>query len=348
MAKRSAFREWFNAIVFAVITVILIRSFLFEAYTIPTPSMEKSLLVGDFVVVTKIAYGPRLPRTPLTIPFTHQNIPFTERNSFLRWIKLPYYRLRGYAEVSRNDIVVFNYPMDTEFPVDHRQHYVKRCVALPGDTFEIKDREIYINHKNVEVPKEIQFNYHVKVKEDINADSLADLGITEGGKISRSGDYSLTLSSENAEKIRGMKNIEKMEVFTEKKKLFMDYIFPQSEKYPWNADNYGPLVIPKIGDSVEINITNLPLYSRIISVYEKNELGLLNDSIFINGKPAKYYKFKMNYYFVMGDNRHNSADSRFWGFVPEDHIIGKASLIILSIDKKHHKFRWDRFFKWVK
>jgi len=349
MAKRSGFKEWLNAIFFAVITVMLIRAFLFEAYTIPSPSMEKSLLVGDFVLVSKLTYGPRTSFTPLSIPFVHQKIPFTNKNAFLDWIKIPYYRLPGYSEVKRNDILVFNYPMEDEFPVDQRTHYVKRCVALPGDTFEIRKGQIYINNKLVDDPAEVQYNYHVKVsKGELNVDSLSALGIAEGGQISTKGDYSLSLTKDNISKIRSIKNVELIEVFAEKPETGMDFIFPGSDKFKWNIDNFGPVIIPKKGDSVALSAKNIPLYRRIIQSYEKNNLSVPRDSIFINGKPAHSYSFKMNYYFVMGDNRHNSADSRFWGFLPEDHIVGKAVLTVLSIDKKAKKVRHNRWFKWIK
>jgi signal peptidase I len=346
--KKSASREWFGAVIFAVITVVLIRSFLFEAYTIPSPSMEKSLLVGDFVLVSKVTYGPRITFTPLSLPFIHQKIPFTDINAYLDWFKIPYYRIAGYSEIKRNDVLVFNYPREDEHPVDQKTHYVKRCVALAGDTFELRKGKIFINKAELPDPEQVQFNYHVKVnKGELNVDSLIKLGICEGGEISTKGDYSLSLSEQNAEKIKAIRNVEFVEVFQEKPGTSMDYIFPNSSTYDWNIDNFGPLVIPRKGDSVSITLKNIPIYRRIIQLYEKNELNILGSTIYINGKPSTSYTFKMNYYFTMGDNRHNSADSRFWGFVPEDHIVGKAVMIILSIDKKIRKVRWDRWFRWI-
>lgn len=324
-----------------------------EAFTIPTPSMEKTLLAGDFVLVSKINYGPRIPHTPLSFPFSHQKLPFSENaNSFLDWIKIPYSRIPGFSEIKNNDIVVFNYPMEDEYPVDQRTHYIKRCVAIAGDTFEVKNGAILINNKELEMPENLQFSYHVKsTATDINPKTLEKMGVSEGGKTSNRGDYSLMLTTGIAAKIKHLKDVSSVNILYEKQGVYNDYIFPNNKKMPWNIDNYGPLVIPKAGDTLTLDTINLSLYHRIISVYEKNDLQVKNDSIFINGKYATTYTFKMNYYFMMGDNRHNSADSRFWGFVPEDHIVGKAVFILLSLNKEadwKNKIRWERCFSSLK
>ncbi len=354
LKKRSTLREWINAVLFALITVILIRLLFFEAFTIPTTSMEKSMLAGDFIVVSKLNYGPRMPNTPISFPFSHQTMPFTtDVPSYVEWLKLPYCRFWGYSSVKRGDVVVFNYPMESERPVDQRTHYVKRCVAIAGDTFEIRGRVVYINGIAEQVPAGLQFEYHVKTttKDTISRDTLNAYGCTEGGPVSASGDYILTLTPEIADKLKRHKEIEEVEAMVLEKGHYQDFLFPQNPKFPWNRDFYGPLVIPKAGDSVKLSLDTLALYRRIIVDYEQNDLEIHYDTIFINGKQADYYKFKMNYYFMMGDNRHNSADSRFWGFVPEDHIVGKASLIIFSYNKELSfpgNIRWSRCFTWVR
>ncbi len=349
MKKKIIIKEWLQAILFALVTVVLVRAFLVEAFTIPTSSMEKTLNVGDFIFVSKLSYGPRVPITPLSFPFTHQNIPGTSLQSFLTWIQIPYFRLPGTSHIKHNDIIVFNYPMETPIPVDHRTHYVKRCIALPGDIFEIREGNVFINDSLIQSPKDSQRNYIVRSeKRGIDADTLAMLDITEGGMISGKGDYMFALTSSAADYFKKSADITEVKTYFEKKGAYSEYIFPHNINYPWNVDNFGQLKIPKANDSVEININTLPLYERIISIYENNKLEIKHDSVFVNEKAITHYTFKMNYYFMMGDNRHNSADSRFWGFVPEDHIVGKAVIVLFSVDKEKSffsMFKWNRFFK---
>lgn len=311
--------------------------------------MEKSLLTGDYILVSKLSYGPRLPYTLLSFPFAHQRLPFTENtNSYLDWIKIPYNRLSGAPDIEHNDVVVFNYPMEDEHPIDQRVYYIKRCVAIAGDTLEIKSGKVYINGEYNDVPEKLQFNYKVLTDTDtIDSDALTKLGITEGGKMHNKGEYWFTLNTENIEQLKQVAHVTSVEPLLEKKGSYSDYMFPENEHFLWNVDFFGPLYIPKSGDSVELNMESIPLYERIISVYEKNILRFSNDSIFINDKYSTQYTFKMDYFFMMGDNRHGSADSRFWGFVPEDHIVGKTVLVLLSIDKSEtgSNIRWDRWFK---
>jgi signal peptidase I len=313
--------------------------------------MEKSLLTGDYILVNKWSYGPRLPITLVSLPFAHQRMPFTEHTkSYLEWIQLPYKRLFGPPEVKHNDILVFNYPMEDEHPVDQRVYYIKRCVAIAGDSLQIKNGQVYINGEYNDVPERLQFNYKVVTdKDSIDSDALTKLGVREGGKMRNKGEYWFTLSAATVDSIKKVANILSVEPLIEKKESYSDYMFPENEHFLWNVDFFGPLYVPKAGDSVKLTIESLPLYSRIINVYEQNKLRVSGDSIFVNEQLSTSYTFKMNYFFMMGDNRHNSADSRFWGFLPEDHIVGKATVVLLSIDKSEFKsgIRWNRWFQKV-
>jgi len=346
-------REWLDAIIFAIIAATLIRMFLIEAFTIPTPSMEKSLLVGDYLFVSKISYGPKTPNTPLSFPFAHHTLPFSENTkSYLEWIKLPYYRLPGFSRIKNNDIVVFNYPMEDFRPVDKRENYIKRCVAIPGDTLQVINKKLFINSNEAEMPEKMQFTYDVKTDgSSFNPKVLKKLHITGGRRISNRGDYQFPLTSKAAEKIKKFVNIRKVKVNCDPKEFYADYIFPSDPIFQFNRDNFGPIVIPQKGNTINLTIKNLPIYKRLISIYEDNDLEVKGDKIYINGQEVTTYTFGMDYYFMMGDNRDESSDSRFWGFVPEDHIVGKAVLIWFSTDKDgtwFNKIRWNRLFTFIK
>ncbi len=351
MKNKSTIKEWIKAILLAFITIVVFRGCFLDVYTIPSASMEKTLLTGDFIVVSKISYGFRLPITPLSFPFAHQRLPFTESTkSYLDWINIPYTRLFGPPGIDRNDIVVFNFPIEDEFPVDQKTFYIKRCVAVAGDTIEVKEGQVYINGKYNDLPDKLEFTY--KVVSDtiyLNSDSLTKYGLVNGGNMRKDGEFWFTLNLDDLEKIKKVPRVISVEPFLEKKGHYNDYMFPANEHFLWNVDFYGPLYVPKKGDFVKLSVDSLPLYERIIKVYEKNELRVSNDSIFINNKYSTHYTFKMNYFFMMGDNRHNSADSRFWGFVPEDHIVGKTVGVLMSIDKadEGNHIRWNRWFKSV-
>lgn len=310
--------------------------------------MEKTLLPGDLIFVNKLAYGIRTPITPLTIPLTHQKMPFNEgEKSFSDRLKLPYYRFFS-AEVKRNDVVVFNYPMEDDFPVDHRSFYIKRCIALPGDTLLIKNKVIYIDDAVQDKIALTEFNYRVQTKKVFNQDSLMKYGITEGGRTAGLNEWDLTLTTAVKNKLDSSEQVLSVREVRLSKNSFADYIFPYKELYKWNVDYFGPLVIPKKGEKVRLDKNAIHLYQRIIEVYEANEFKQVDDVFIINGDTTNSYTFKMDYYFMMGDNRHNSSDSRFWGFVPEDHIVGKATTIVFSMDKNSHtqsKYRSNRFFK---
>ncbi len=379
---KSAIREWIDALIFAVIAATIIRTFFIEAYTIPTSSMEKSLLVGDYLFVSKINYGPRVPMTPLSFPFAHHTMPFTQNGkSYSELIKLPYWRLPGFQSIKRNDVVVFNYPMEDFRPVDKRENYIKRCVGLPGDSLEIKEMQLHVNGEIGDNPELMQYNHFVQTNGDVlSRRTLKKLDITEGEAVHANNHYRYPLTNKTLEKVKQLEVV--TNVFEEKQdKGKMDNsVFPNNHNhmdtshqvlkvrglgtYDWNIDNYGPIVVPKEGATVQLTKENLALYKRLIQIYEGNELKMDGDKILINGQEATEYTFKLNYYFMMGDNRHRSSDSRFWGFVPEDHIVGKAVFIWLSVQNDSRikndrrgffakmmsgdlDVRWRRIFKFV-
>ena len=383
--KKSTAREWIDAGVFAIVAATIIRTFVFEAYTIPTGSMEKTLLVNDFLFVSKLSYGPRLPNTPLAFPFVHHTLPITGTKSYLEWIKLPYKRLWR-EPVDRNDVVVFNYPVgDTVIgeyesnvnyydalrdqykgnreeilqrndimvrPVDKRENFIKRCVAIPGDTLQVKQAILYINGAVAYVPPASATFYSVQtngqaldedmLKQDFHVETDGERG--QYYPLPNAGSYLIDLTEEEAARMRKLPYIKS--VVKDIKEGINPVVFPNdTAHYKWSEDNYGPIWIPKKGVTIELTSENIAFYRRIISVYEGNSLEEKNGQFIINGLATKQYTFKMDYYWMMGDNRHNSQDSRFWGFVPEDHVVGRAALIWFSWD---HGPRWNRLFKSIK
>lgn len=439
--KKTPTKEWADAIVFAVVAASIIRTYFLEAFVIPTSSMEKSLLIGDYLFVSKLNYGAKIPQTPLAIPFAHHSIPGTTAKSYLEWISLPYYRLPGIESIKRNDVVVFNYPdgdtvvvdeqnkgygqilreyaffkpkivdiangnplkSEEQYraigrkllhqtrdvivrPVDKRENYIKRCVGIAGDTLEVRAGALYINGEMAFLPPHMQYNYKVETTTKANpkilkerfgvsyADSENMLNANNSGSINipltldahkditsnfpilKSANIDLNKPDEIRFGIDFQLKMIAPQMADQIEQRLLEIgqpdptftIFPNDPQYNWTEDYFGPFVIPAAGATVELTTKNLPLYKRIITAYEGNQLAVKDGTIFINNEPATSYTFKMNYYFMMGDNRHNSADSRFWGVVPEDHIVGKPLFIWLSLDEDlgwtEGKIRWDRIF----
>lgn len=400
--KNSVWIEWLDALIFAVVAVTVINIFLFQNYKIPTPSMEKSLLVGDHLYVSKVAYGPRVPATPLSFPFTANTMPLIGGKSYLEWIKVPYKRLAGFGEVKNNDAVVFNFPAgDTvvvrypersyysivrdyalqikqgdirfgrpeltweeymvkgrkqvweEFeivyrPVDRRDNYIKRCVAIPGDTLLIDNGILYINSEPVKVFDGVQHK-HIAVTNGtpINPKAFERLGVARADQVQTGNTYVIPLTDENAERLRSFTNVLSVTKYQYNTDEYNHQIFPHDTGYAWSLDNFGPLWMPYPGATIDLNLQNLPLYRSIIERYEGKQLEVRDGQIYIEGSPATEYTFEMGYYFMIGDNRHSSSDCRYWGYVPEDHILGKPSFIWLSLDKDKRflgKIRWKRMF----
>jgi len=349
--KKSATREWADAIVFAVVAATLIRTFLIEAYMIPSGSMERSLLTGDFLFVSKINYGPRLPMTPVAFPFAHHTMPVTGTKAYWDGFQMDYRRLPGLQKIKRNDVVVFNYPMEADAPynrpVDKRENYIKRAIGMPGDTIAIVDAQVYVNGKKGVTPVEGQLMYEVTTDgTDINRDRINDMRI-EGGQTNQPNQYIFYLTPSLASTIKGWANVKEIKpiILPKNTPEPTQDIFPQGSD--WNHDNYGPIIVPHQGWTVQLDEESASFYERAITIYEGNTFEKKDGSYYINGDKADHYTFKMNYYWMMGDNRHNSLDSRFWGFVPEDHIVGKALFVWLSLDDKGSfldKIRWNRIF----
>ena len=405
--------SWVDAIVFALVAVYFINLFFFQNYVIPSSSLEKSLLTGDYLFVSKVSYGPRIPETPLTMPLTQHTMPLFECKSYIEWPHWDYRRVKGLGKVQLNDIVVFNFPagdticsapqyqaydfyqmcyqigyqlypqrpnpdsltqeqlpiyfnaiyqagrqaiehnpgeyglIDTR-PTDRRENYVKRCVGLPGQTLQIKDRVIYINGKANKEPDNVQYTYKVKLKQRLDDDLMKDLGITMEDLMSLNTQGYMPLTNHAVEELKKLTDIvESVELNKDANELD---IYPLNGNMHWTRDNYGPIWIPKKGESIDLTLKNLPIYERPIRTYEGNKLEVKDGKIYINDKETTKYTFKLDYYWMQGDNRHNSLDSRYWGFVPEDHIVGKPIFIWWSSDPDRGGFsgiRWNRLFRLV-
>ena len=356
-----------SSLLFAIVVATFVHTYFIQPFTIPTSSLEKSLLVGDFLFVSKVNYGARTPMTTVALPMVHDTIPLTKKKSYLNWPQLPYFRLPGFQTVERNDIVVFNWPVDTVYkfrdqsglrvdkPIDKKSNYVKRCVGVPGDQLEIKDGIVFVNGKELILPERAkpQFSYKVALDGKTTIDFeylLKDMDVTDGAGFmnaeKRDTLFIAALTAANAERLKHVPGITGVQKIISKE--VEPGIFPHINK--WNRDNFGPIYIPQQGKTVALNVETLPFYKAIISDYEKNDLKVTGNEIRINGKIATSYTFQQNYYWMMGDNRHNSEDSRYWGYVPENHIVGKPIFIWMSYDsngKGLQKIRWDRLFTTV-
>jgi signal peptidase I len=391
--RNKAYRavmEWVEAIVFALVVASLIHIFVFQMYVIPTPSMEKSLLVGDYLYVSKLTYGPKMPNTPLSMPLVHNTMPLSPTTkSYSEAIKWNYKRLAGLKPVKRDDVVVFNFPagdtvlleyqnvtyydilkeyqlrwgeragrerLNSEFtvvarPVDKRENYVKRCVGLPGDSIQVVASQLYVNGEPQKSIPGIEQNYYVATSAPFSGQALRSMGISHSdiAYSQATGEYRLPLTKANLEQMSAMKNV----LHVERMEGYGGFaIFPNDSRFSWTESDFGPLWIPAKGATIALTLENLPLYRRIIEVYEAHSLDVTDEVIYIDGEPVTSYTFSMDYYWMMGDNRQNSADSRFWGFVPEDHIVGKASFVWLSLDKERGwfdgKIRWNKMFRKVR
>ena len=352
-----------SSLLFAIIVATLVHTYVMQPFTIPTSSLEKSLLVGDFLFVSKFHYGARTPMTAIAAPMVHDTLPIINKKSYSKWPQLPYFRFPGMEKIENNDIVVFNWPVDTVYkffdrsgrkadkPIDKKSNYVKRCVGIPGDNLSIVDGYVFIDGKKLILPERAKPQYSYTVTTDGSGFDqnyvVKELGVTDGVfQTSPTTFHVRAMTEEAAARLKNNPIVKS--IIRNVAKLPETGIFPQTKN--WNVDNLGPIYIPEQGKTVVLTPETLPFYKRIISDYENNDLKVNGSEIRINGKIAKSYTFKQNYYWMMGDNRHNSEDSRYWGFVPENHVVGKPVFIWLSIDANQsgfNKIRWERLFTTV-
>lgn len=341
---KKELKEWAGALLFAVLVATPLRWAIGEPYKIPTPSMEGSLLVGDFLYVSKLHYGARTAKTLLQIPLTFQKIWGTEIPSYIDWVNAPFLRGPSISSIKRNDNVVFNFPGELENPVDMRTYYIKRCVAIAGDTIEIKNKQVYINGIAKPLPLNAQSSYFIKSNSKINDRVFKKSDISE--VITSSNGYYVHASKESIATLRKYDFI--IDIIALSNDNPNSDTFPQSQNISWTADNFGPLYIPRANDVIALTTENVDLYKSTIINYDLNDKAEIKEGkLYLDGLIQSTYTFKQDYYFMMGDNRHNSLDSRYWGFVPMDHVVGKALYTWLSIDEKEsllRSVRWDRVF----
>lgn len=366
LKPKTAAADTVSSILFAIIVATFVHTYFIQPFQIPTSSLEKTLLVGDFLFVSKMNYGARTPMTTVAAPMVHDTIPVIKTKSYLNWPQLPYFRFPKFEYIKNNDIVVFNYPVDTMFnmyiksdkrydkPIDKKTNYVKRCVGVPGDSLSVKDGIVFVNGKELILPERAKPQYTYKLGYDRKTPVdfqflLQDIGVTDGAGMNEAGDtlYIKALTFEGANRLKNTPGITSVTRVIAKEPE--SNIFPNAET-GWNGDNFGPIYIPKQGITVKLDLKSLPFYKKIITEYEHNNLKVVGNDIYINDKVQTMYTFKQNYYWMMGDNRHNSLDSRYWGYVPEDHVVGKPVFIWMSWDptgKGLDKIRWSRLFTTV-
>jgi signal peptidase I len=347
--NKKVAKEWSRAILIAFVIALLVRIFIIQSFTITDVRMENTLLPGDHLVINKIKHGARFPVTLLALPFVGEKIPFTDLNSWVDWIQLPYFRIPGFSDFKRNELLAFNYPVENDPPVDHKTIYVKRCVALPGDTIAVIDKKVFINNQMTDAIPGIKYKYRIITDgSELSAEIRTKYEMFDGEKINQIGIYDYYMTAIMADKLAKepfIKNVRQLKIVRG-----YDYItyFPQNRYVAWNLDYFGPVVVPAAGAKVKLDYKNIAVYERIIRDYEGNKLDIQENHVMINGKRDSLYTFKQNYYFVMDDNRDNAKDARIWGFLPENHIIGNVSFIWFSIEKPEggaSHVRWDRFLK---
>ncbi|MDT0649953.1 signal peptidase I [Autumnicola edwardsiae] len=376
LKPRTATGEWVSSILFAVIAATIVHTYVMQPFTIPTSSLEKTLLVGDFLFVSKFHYGARVPKTAVAFPMVHDTIPYFGIKSYLNKPQIPYMRLPAFEEIERNDIVVFNWPVDTvrqffdrsnrhyDKPIDKKSNYVKRAVGVPGDSLSIVDGRIHINGERLQLPgrAKVQYTYFGQTKGQGFSPQYMyqELDITDGYSYDPNTNNFVirSLTEEGFQRLKNHPNVASIERYVDSAGTKLSSIFPNNNKLNWNSDNMGPVYIPKEGVTVEINQQTMPFYKRIIETYEglemeqDNVLTLNGNRVFLNGEEINSYTFRQNYYWMMGDNRNNSEDSRYWGFVPENHVVGKPVFIWFSWDSNAsgimNKIRWERVFTTVR
>ncbi len=347
--KTSKPREWVNALVFAVVVASVIRWLALEAFTIPSSSMEQTLLTGDYIFVSKLHYGTRIPITPLQIPLTHQTIGSTAIPSYLDWIQLPPYRLPGFSRIKRGDKVVFNYPMELDKPIDLRTYYIKRCVGLPGDVLRIDNLQLYVNHELQPQYPGLQYRYYLKTTATLGERFFDKYAIREYFPVQEG--YLVHTTPATAAQLAQIALIQEVRLIAMPKGMIDPQIYASSEIFPWNGDHLGPITVPAKGMSIPINEKTLTQYERAITYHEGHQEVQINEhQLWVDGQRVDTYTFQQDYYFMLGDNRHNSVDSRFWSFVPQDHVVGKAFFVLFSLAPNKQflsKMRWKRVFQLI-